>query len=72
MAALLSDTNRHWSDEHTFQTARAVVVAELQHITFNEFLPAVLGQVSGKRKGPEFDSGTVGKAWIFFCVGCVF
>ncbi|KAF0289714.1 Peroxidasin [Amphibalanus amphitrite] len=44
LAGGLADLNPQWSDEVTFQAARQLLTAELQHITFNQFLPAVLGQ----------------------------
>ncbi|XP_037074559.1 eosinophil peroxidase-like [Pollicipes pollicipes] len=44
VADQLADLNPQWGDELTFQTARAIVVAQMQHITFSEFAPSVLGQ----------------------------
>jgi len=40
----LANVNPHWSDETVFQEARHVNIAVMQHITFNEFLPMVLGK----------------------------
>lgn len=44
IAERIADTNPRMSDEQIYQRARMVVIAEIQAITFNEFLPALLGE----------------------------
>lgn len=43
IAGEIESANSDLSDEEIFQVARAIVRAQLQSITYNEFLPALLG-----------------------------
>ncbi|KAJ8944655.1 hypothetical protein NQ314_009417 [Rhamnusium bicolor] len=43
VATVLSKFNPHWSDEKIFQETRKIAYSLIQHITYREFLPIVLG-----------------------------
>ncbi|HEX2685623.1 MAG TPA: peroxidase family protein [Kofleriaceae bacterium] len=43
----LAADHPQWTDEQIFQAARRIVIAELQHITIDEFVPALFGNAAG-------------------------
>ncbi|KAF7278210.1 hypothetical protein GWI33_008704 [Rhynchophorus ferrugineus] len=46
IAVGLARLNRHWTDDIVFYESKRIVTAEIQHITYNEFLPILLGEES--------------------------
>ena len=44
IAAELAELNPQFDDERLYQESRKIVIAQVEQITFREFLPAILGQ----------------------------
>ena len=44
VAKLLKECHDDWDDEKLFQEARRIVWAQLQQVTYNEYLPTVIGK----------------------------
>ncbi|XP_065078264.1 chorion peroxidase-like isoform X2 [Ochlerotatus camptorhynchus] len=53
VAEELSRLNTHWDDETIYQESRRIVIAELQNVVYNEYLPILLGHRKVQQFGLE-------------------
>jgi peroxidase len=47
----LAYLNPTWEDERLYQVARRILIAQMQHITYNEWLPIIIGRATMQELG---------------------
>ncbi|XP_076051646.1 salivary peroxidase/catechol oxidase-like [Oratosquilla oratoria] len=62
IARIMKQLHPRWNDQQLFEETRRIVIAEYQHITYNEWLPIILGpsfmtsfQIGARQFGHSFD-----------------
>lgn len=63
-AEILEDANPDWTDDQLYEAARSIVEYELQQITYNEWLPYLIGDAVGDDTG--YDDTVVGEVSVEF------
>jgi len=58
VAVNLCAAKPEWTDEQLFREAKKIVIASIQHITYNEWLPALLGVNYTKKSGLGLEKRT--------------
>lgn len=58
LADSLRFINPQWDDERLYQQARRILIAEYQHIVYNEFLPRLLGHNAMNLYGLSLEAHT--------------
>lgn len=59
IAGKLKQLNRHWDGETIYQTARKIVGALFQHVTYNEFVPLLAKIPSYKKYDSRINPSTI-------------